>query len=74
MRVNSTVFANVYLPYKNNTVDSINRFAIACKSLNSVMNRVKENKLDFIVLGDFKTDSDKQSYRSREISECMPLT
>jgi hypothetical protein len=53
-------------------VDSINRFAIACKSLNSVMNREKENKLDFIVLGDFKTDLDEQSYRSRELLECMP--
>ena len=72
VRVNSTVFANVYLPYKNNTVESINRFAITCKSLKSVMNRVKENKLDFIVLGDFNTDLDEQSYRSREILECMP--
>ncbi|XP_065584325.1 uncharacterized protein LOC136043326, partial [Artemia franciscana] len=36
------------------------------------MNRVKENKLDFVVLGDFNTDLDEQSYRSREILECMP--
>ena len=36
------------------------------------MNRVKENKLDFIVLGDFNTDLDEQSYRSREILEYMP--
>jgi len=72
VRVNSTVFANVYLPYKNNTVESINKFAITCKSLKSVMNRVKENKLDFVVLGDFNTDLDEQSYRSREILECMP--
>ena len=44
-RVNSTVFANVYLPFQNNTVESINKFAITCKSLKSVMNRVKENNL-----------------------------
>ena len=62
MRVNSTVFAKAYLPYKNNTVESINKFAISCKSLKLVMNRVKENKLDFIVLGDFNTDLDEQSY------------
>ena len=72
VRVNSTVFDYVYLPYKNNTVESINRFAVTCKSLKSVMNRVKENKLDFIVLGDFNTDLDEQSYRSREMLECMP--
>jgi len=36
------------------------------------MNRVKENKLDFIVFGDFNMDLDEKSYRSREILERMP--
>jgi len=53
-------------------LESINRFAITCKPLKSVMNHVKENKLDFIVLGDFNTDLDEQSYPSQDILECMP--
>ena len=72
VRLGNVVLINVYLPYNDRSIRSLQNFSCACNGLKTLIQKISDNGLHFVIAGDFNTDLVSDNVRNGQLFDSLP--